>query len=95
MPRSECAGTPFKVRANESFYPANVFPLRRTEEAAALARGANQAMTGADLSRRFPEGRRSGDVGGAGLKVNYKQLIARDPKDAAMLRQTEKSTNNH
>ncbi len=81
-------GCPFKVRANESFYPADVFPLRRAEEATGLARGANRAMTGAVLSERFPEGRRSGDVCGAGLKVNYKQPIARDPKHAAMLRQT-------
>ena len=32
-------GCTFKVRANEPFYPAHVFPLRWAEEATGLARG--------------------------------------------------------
>ena len=33
-------GCPFKGRANEPFYPADVYPHRRAGEATALARGA-------------------------------------------------------
>ncbi len=47
-------GMPVQGPGERSLYPAHVFPLRWTEEATALARGANQAMTEADLSRCFP-----------------------------------------
>ena len=46
-------------------------------------------MTRSSLSECSPEGRRSGDVGGAGLLTDFhNQLIDAIPKDAAMLRPT-------
>ena len=49
-------------------YPADVYSLRRAGEATAPARGKNRAMTGGSSSRCLPEGRRSGDGGGAGTE---------------------------
>ena len=71
-------------------YPADVYPHRRAGEATAPAGRKNHGDDGGRSSRRFPEGRRSGDVGGAGLQpqMNLRTTIARDSKHAAMLRQT-------
>ena len=50
-PEGSSAGEPVRSRFGRTvFYPANVFPHRRAEEATALVRGTNQAMTGAVLS---------------------------------------------
>ena len=62
-------------------YPADVYPHRRAGEATAPAGRKNHGDDGGRSSRRSPEGRRSGDVGGAGLKpqMNLRTTIARDP----------------
>ena len=74
-------GMPVQGPGERSLYPAHVFPERWTEEATGLARGTNRAMTGADLSDpRFPEGRRSGDVGGAGLLTNLQTNFRTRPQ---------------
>ncbi len=49
-------GMPVQGPGERSLYPAHVFPERWAEEATGLARGANQAMTGADLSDPPPGG---------------------------------------
>ena len=48
-------GCPYKVRANEPFYPADVYPLRRAGEATALARGKEPSDGGGNLPM-LPEG---------------------------------------
>ena len=75
-----------------SLYPANVFPNRRTEEATALARGTNRAMTGAVLSHHASR-RADGLATSAVLDTKTPTSLgkacklspARNP-DAAMLR---------
>ena len=59
---------------------------RWTGEATAPARGANRAMTGAVLSECFPEGRRSGDVGGAGSSRAVANRTRPGRNGAAMIR---------
>ena len=75
-------------------YPADVYPHRRAGEATAPAGRKNHGDDGGRTSRRSPEGRRSGDVGGAGLKPQMKlrTAIARDPNNAAMLRPPTRRT---
>ncbi len=88
-------GMPVQGPGERSLYPAHVFPFRWAEEAAALARGANQAMTGADLSDpRFPEGRRSGDVGGAGLLTNIQATYRTRPQRRGDPSTTTRRTKN-
>ena len=48
----------------------------------------NRAMTGPNLSDASPEGRRSGDVGGAGLLSEIETDYRAQPEDAAMIRKT-------
>ena len=74
-------GMPVQGPGERSIYPAHVFPLRWTEEATALARGHESSDDGADLSETlFPEGRRSGDVGGAGLLTNLQPNFRTRPQ---------------
>ena len=47
-------------------YPADVWPLRRATEATALANVTNERFWATRLSKDRPEGRWSGDIGGAG-----------------------------
>ena len=85
-------GCPFKVRAN------GLLPGTRLS-ASLDGRGYSTSKRGEssdDEEQSFrcsPEGRRSGDVGGAGLLTDFhNQLIDAIPKDAAMLRETTRRT---
>ena len=69
-------GMPVQGPGERSIYPAHVFPLRWTEEATASSERNNRAMTGAIP----PEGRRSGDVGGAGLLTNLQPNFRTRPR---------------
>ena len=91
-PALHAAGDAVQGSSEPSFTRHTSARHRRTGEAAAPARGANRAMAGAVLSECSPEGRRSGDVGGAGSSRAVANRTRPERNGAAMIRISNSQT---